>query len=159
WLPSVLRQRCWDRRLAYAAWSLAVAGSFAALFLGPIRAPRGRGGGAGWLRPFPGRARPWRVAGGAGRATSGGGRYRFMPLGHVLSVLAVVGAWAAWRTQRRKELLVLAGPLGLALLGAWLHGYPYGGSRLEVFAAPGLAVLIAGGLLQVRSRLGNALAV
>jgi hypothetical protein len=158
WLPSVLRQRCWTLRLAYIAWSLAVVGSFAALLLGPIRAQRCGPMESCWVRHFPDWSRPWTVPWWTAMSTWEVVRYCFMPLGQALTLFAAVGAWAAWRAGRGQDLVALAGPLGLALLAAWLHGYPYGGSRLEVFAAPGLAVLIAGGLLQFRARRGFAVA-
>ena len=42
--------------------------------------------------------------------------------------------------------MLLTLPLGLALIAACLHAYPYGGARVEVFAAPSLALLIAAGV-------------
>jgi hypothetical protein len=55
-----------------------------------------------------------------------------------------------WRAGRRSWLILLIGPLALAWFAACLRGYPFGGSRLEVFALPGLAVILAAGVEPVR---------
>jgi hypothetical protein len=152
WLPAVLREPRWSVRLAYAAWSLAVVGSFAALLFGPVCAQRCGDMESCWVRHFPDWSQPWTVPWWTLMSSWEVVRYCFLPLGQVLALLAAIGGLALWRAGRRRDLFALAGPMGLALVAAWLKGYPYGGSRLEVFAAPGLAVLIAGGLLAIRSR-------
>jgi hypothetical protein len=63
----------------------------------------------------------------------------------LLLPFALVGGIATWRSAQRGRLALYLGPLALAWVAACLHGYPYGGSRLEVFALPALAVLIAVG--------------
>jgi hypothetical protein len=48
-----------------------------------------------------------------------------------------------WRRGRRGAVVLLTLPVGLALLASCLHRYPYGGTRVLVFAAPALALLTA----------------
>jgi hypothetical protein len=67
----------------------------------------------------------------------------------VLALFAGVGAVALWRRGKRELVVVLLAPLALALVAAFLHKYPYGGSRLEVFAAPAVCLLAAGGVRRV----------
>jgi hypothetical protein len=48
----------------------------------------------------------------------------------------------------------LIGPLALALVAGLLGKYPFGGSRLHLYAAPGLALLVAAGIGPVWDRMG-----
>src|SRR5262249_464072 len=107
-----------------------------------------------WQRHFPDWSQPWTVPWWTLMSSWEVVRYCFLPLGQVLALAAALGCWALWRAGRRQELVALPRPLGLARVGAWLGGPPHGGPRLEVFAAPGRAVLTAPGLLAARSRVG-----
>jgi hypothetical protein len=59
-------------------------------------------------------------------------------------------------------VVLLTLPIALALLAACLHRYPYGGSRVMIYAAPAVVLLIAAGVgptlawLWPRTRLGVA---
>jgi hypothetical protein len=77
-------------------------------------------------------------------------RYNFKPLGSLLIGFAVIGGVGMWRHDRAWLILLLA-PLGLAWAGSLVGGYPYGGSRLEVFATPALALLIGAGVEPLRN--------
>src|SRR5207247_1203522 len=52
-------------------------------------------------------------------------------------------------------------PLALNLFAAFAHGYPYGGCRVCVHAAPALALVVAAGVkasVEASARCGNLLA-
>ncbi|MFL5342084.1 MAG: hypothetical protein ACJ8F7_18215 [Gemmataceae bacterium] len=135
----------WRQRLLYVGWAVVVAGSFALLYFGPIRAQRNEAIEGCWRGHFPDWSRPWSVPVWSFTGTCEVVRYAFMPIGNLLALFGLVGVVWLWRTGRRRDLLLLAGPLALAWAAALVHGYPYGGSRLEAFAVPGLAVLLATG--------------
>ena len=69
--------------------------------------------------------------------------------------LAVLGAWQHKPLQPWRVALLL--PLGLALLAAVLRQYPFQG-RLLYFCVPALLVLAAGGLAELRLRMGKGVA-
>jgi hypothetical protein len=167
-LPRVVRSRsasrwaCWG---LYGLWGLVVLGAFAALVLGPARAQRVAALDGCWVSHFPPLDQPawvpvWTVASFLEVC-----RYCFKPLGTGLALLVVVGASVWARSGRGVWVLLCALPLGLALVAAFLHQYPFGASRLEAFATPGLALLIGAGLpvtwhwLAARHRLAPALVV
>src|SRR5207244_6319333 len=99
-----------------------------------------------WVAHFPNWSRPATVPLWSFASTFEVARYAFQPVGAVLVKLAIVGAIWFWRRGERSWVVVLAGPLALAWVAALVKGYPFGGSRLEVFAAPALALLIAAGI-------------
>jgi hypothetical protein len=146
-LPALWRQRCPRNWLAYGLWTGCVFGAFALLLLGPARAQRcadlytcwGESGFADWSRPWS--VPLWTLVG-----TVEVLRYCFKPAGQPLLLPALVGALALWRQGRRQLVVLLVTPLALACVAAWLHQYPYGPIRLEVYAAPALALLIGAGI-------------
>ena len=140
----------WRPRLLYAVWGLLIAGSFALLYFGPVQAQRNDALEGCWQGHFPDWSRPWRLPVWSLAGTCEVVRYCFKPFGNIFAPLALIGAVWLGPAGRRRELLLLAGPLALAWLAALSHGYPYGGSRLEIFAAPGLAILLAAGVEPVR---------
>jgi hypothetical protein len=143
--------RLWrDRRpTAWLGWLLfgaVVVGSFAALYLGPARAQRCGTMEQCWTGHFPDWNRPgsvplWSIA-----STLEVFRYCFAPVGYLFVVFAAIGVQRLWREGRGDFLLLTLSPLGLNLLAAFAHGYPYGGCRVCVHAAPGLALVIAAGI-------------
>src|SRR5262249_44757112 len=97
WMPRVLARPGWMARLAYLAWSLAVVGSFAALYYGPIRAQRCDDMESCWQRHFPDWSQPWTVPWWTLMSSWEVVRYCFLPLGQVLALAAALGCWALWR--------------------------------------------------------------
>lgn len=154
-LPAVWRDRRPAILALYSLWAAAVAAAFLLLVLGPVQAQRTGPMDACWTNHFPDWSRPWRVPFWAVASTWEVVRYCVKPLGQVLLLPAVVGGCHLWQESRRGLVLLAVGPLGLALIAALLHRYPYGGSRLEVFAAPGLILLVAAGLNPVLAWLRN----
>jgi hypothetical protein len=145
-LPRVWRERRPAVLLGYAAWAAGVFAAFALLALGPARAQRCGALESCWADQFPDWSRPGRVPAWAALSALEVARYCFKPLGQAYAPLAAVGAVAWWRSGRRALAALLLGPPALALLAACLYRYPFGASRLEVFAAPALALLSAAGL-------------
>lgn len=133
--------------------------SFALLYFGPIHAQRTGPMEECWSGHFPDWSRPWKAPIWTVANTFEVFRYGFMPWGNLLLPVAVAGSAALWRSARQTVTWMAAAPLVLAWLAGLMHGYPYGGSRLEIFAAPGLALLIGSGIepacefLRRRSRL------
>lgn len=72
-------------------------------------------------------------------------RYRWPAVFLVVSVLGMV---ALWRTRRNVALMLL-GPIGIALVAAIAHQYPFRG-RLMFYLIPGLLVAIAAGAEWIR---------
>jgi hypothetical protein len=73
-------------------------------------------------------------------------RFVLPPLGIVLSVLALVGIIALWRSRRWTLLIALAAPFALVGLASMVHAYPYGGTRVTLFWAGNVAMLSALGV-------------
>jgi hypothetical protein len=141
-LPSVGRggvRAC----LAYGLLALAVGASFLALLLGPAAAQRSGALLDCWRSGFPDWGRPWSVPGWMALNTFEAARYCCKPLGQALLPLAVVGGILLARRGQGAAVTLLTLPVGLALLASCLGRYPYGGTRLLVFAAPALALLTA----------------
>ncbi|HLW66802.1 MAG TPA: glycosyltransferase family 39 protein [Gemmataceae bacterium] len=161
YLPLVRRNATWQQRALYTLWSGIVVICFSVLYFGPIQAQRNSSMEECWTLHFPNWGRPWTLPIWSVASTAEVFRYCFLPVGNLLFPFALIGAFAFWRSEQRRWITLLAGPLALAWVAACLHGYPYGGSRLEIFALPGLAVLIAAGAekallwLQARWSLGR----
>jgi hypothetical protein len=63
------------------------------------------------------------------------------------TVFCLIGAWQLWRDGRRSLLSLCLLPLGLNLIAAWLHLYPYGTSaRVMQHAAPAICILAGAGI-------------
>ena len=148
-IPDALRGG-WRDRLAHLGLSVVVAGSFAALALGPAHAQRDAALSDYWVAQLADWNRPLRVPAWAVAATLEVDRYALLPLGQALVPLALVGALQMGRTDGRL-LTVLLAPAGLTLLAALLGKYPYGGGRVNVFLAPGYILLVAAGLSPARA--------
>src|SRR5262245_20319859 len=132
-------------RLMLVALAAVIVAAFAVLYFGPIHAQRTGPMEQCWSGHFPNWSRPWTVPIWSVANTFEAFRYGFMPWGSFLLPIAMVGGAALWSSGQRMALSMAIAPLMLAWLAGLLHGYPYGGSRLEVFAAPGLALLVGAG--------------
>jgi hypothetical protein len=146
--------------LAYGALVLSVGTAFLLLYLGPARAQRNAGMESCWLHAFP----PW---GGAWwavpvwvvKSTLDALCYCCAPAGSALAPILLMGAVGLWRRDERAALVLLLAPAGLALVAAFLGGYPYAGARVLVYLTPAVVLLVAAGVrpalawLRARSRL------
>src|SRR5205085_10256125 len=130
---------------AYGLLAGVTGSSFLLLLLGPVRAQHDPVIHADWASCMPDWHSPWSVPGWAMLSSLEVCRYCCKPLGQLLAPLALVGAVALWRGGRRGWVVLLALPVGLALLAAGLHRYPYGGVRVMAYAAPAVALLVAAG--------------
>jgi hypothetical protein len=142
-LPAVWRERRLVVHAAFGLLALSVGISFLALVLGPVTAQRDAVLRESWTNAFPDWNRPWLFPVWTVAETLEVGRYVCKPLGQGMMALAFVGGILWWRTGRRQAVVVLGAPVGLALLAACLHRYPYGGYRVMVFAAPAVLLLAA----------------
>jgi hypothetical protein len=161
YLPLLTRKVSWRLWWLYAGWMIITLTCFLLLYFGPIQTQRNAAMDECWTLHFPEWSRPWTLPVWTVASTAEVFRYCFLPIGYLLAPIAFIGTVTIWRSEQRGMLTLLLGPLALAWLAACLHGYPYGGSRLEVFALPGLAILVAVGAekavlwLPVRRRLGR----
>lgn len=157
----VARERRLPSWAAYGLLVVAVFGAFALLVLGPARAQRHPELDSCWVTHFPPWQEPWSIPKWTLFSSLDMYRYCFEPTGPVLAGLAVLGVIAAWRGKQWALLGLAALPPWLALAASFAGSYPFGGSRVEAFTAPGLALLIAAGAvpaagwLQARVRFGN----
>jgi hypothetical protein len=161
-LPAVLRRRRFGTWVGFGVLGLVIAATFAVLVLGPIRAQRCDEMTRCWLDHFPPYERPWKIPVWVLSSSLEIGRYCCRPTGQVLLLLAGVGAFLLWRRGQRAAVTLMTLPMGLALLASFLGAYPYGGTRVMVYAAPSIILLTAEAVpialdwLKVRSRLGVA---
>ena len=160
-LPGLIAAK-WGSRTAYVGLVFAVAGSFAFLVLGPAAAQRDGPMESCWVRHFADWDHPFDVPAWSLFSTLEVFRYGLFPLGQTLAGVAVIGSGRWWRSDSRM-LVFLTAPVALGLIAALLRCYPFGGSRVCVFAVPGLLVLIGAGLpptwAWLRSRSHRATAV
>jgi hypothetical protein len=161
-LPAVWRSRSARIWLGYGILGITIAAAFAALVLGPIRAQRCPEMTSCWEDHFPPWDRPLKVPVWLVASTCEIGRYCCRPTGQALAGVAVVGLILFWRRGRRDVVALTAVPVGLALAASCLRAYPYGGTRVLVYAAPAFvlwtaeAVPVLTAWLGTRARLGTA---
>jgi hypothetical protein len=140
----VQTRRPWRVYLAYGVLVVVTLGAFAVLVAGPVHIQRCETLERCWEHTFPNWSRPWTVPGWTVWSTIRIADYCCRPIGGSMIFLAIIGSVSLWR--RRPSLLVLlATPPLLALVASFLHGYPYTGARVMVFAAPALFLLIGEG--------------
>lgn len=155
-LPAVARAKRLRLWVGYGLLAATVLLTFTWLALGPVRAQRCGTLERCWTDMFPKWDQPWTVPLWSFISTVEICRYCCKPLGQPLALLAAVGGVLLWRQGRRELVALLVTPVALALVASGLKAYPYGGSRVLVYAAPAVVLLIAAGtpstLLWVRSR-------
>ncbi len=150
-LPAVWRAKRLSTWLAYGGVALAVLVAFGLLLLGPVRAQRGDQILWYWQDQLPDWGDPWSIPTWSLARTFGVCRYCLRPTGGFLAGFAVIGGGLLWRGRQRRLLCLLVVPVALALLASYMHYYPYGHARVEVYATPALVLLIAAGILPVFS--------
>jgi uncharacterized protein (DUF952 family)/4-amino-4-deoxy-L-arabinose transferase-like glycosyltransferase len=119
-------------------------------------------GGATWINAWPPLEKPWLlpwwlldVQAGNMMAYPIGGKH-FGSSATLL--LAIVGAVILWRRGRRELLGMLLIPVGLTLVAAALHKYPYGTSaRIAQHMAPAFCLLMGVGIAAALGRLPRAM--
>jgi hypothetical protein len=161
-LPSVWRERQTKAWLSYGFLVFATMACFTLLYLGPVRAQRGETILHCWQNSFPPWHRPWFLPAWCVLQTLEIFRYCCEPVGAALAGLAGVGGALMWQRRRRGLVVLFAVPVVLAFAASCVKAYPYGGTRVLVYAAPGIVLLIAESVppilawLQARTRLGTA---
>jgi hypothetical protein len=134
-----------DRR-AVGPWlvaAAATAGTFAALYFGPIRLQKVPGLVHEHRYFYPSADHPLGLPGWLAQHTAEVFQYCYLVGGFGLVLLGPVGVWAYGRS-RRELVTALLLPFPLVMAAAGLHAYPYGLTRLMLFAAP--CCLLLGGL-------------
>lgn len=144
-LPAVWRSN-WRERLAYILLASMVATCVSLLALGPALAQKNAAILSCWTAYFPNWSKPLTIPGWMVNSTFEVFLYCFAPIGPALLPLAVAGGIRLWRAGRQALVSMIVVPVGLALVAACVGKYPYGGARIMLFAAPGLALLIAAGI-------------
>jgi hypothetical protein len=145
-LPEVWARRRPGTWAGFGLLAVVMAISFALLVLGPAHAQRSGAMVSCWDDQFPHWNRPWTVPTWTLFSTLDVIRYCFEPTGHVLALIAFVGALSLWRAGHRNLVAFLIVPASLALLASYVRAYPYGGARVEVFLLPAAALLVAAGI-------------
>jgi hypothetical protein len=145
-LPAVWGTRQMKAWLGYGLLVVIVFTAFALLLFGPVRAQRCAAIVACWESNFPCWERPKTVPAWTVLGLLEVFRYCFEPVGQILLLMAGAGVAGFWRRRLRRLLALLLVPLLLPLLAAYFQAYPFGGSRVLVYATPALALLIAEGL-------------
>ncbi len=146
-------------------WAVAAAvaaGTFAALYFGPIRVQKVPGLLTEHADYFPSAGHPLGLPGWVVQHTAEVFQYCTQLGGVGLFLLAPLGLWAAWRAGRRELVIALAVPFPLTVAAAALKAYPYGLIRLMLFIAPCCLLLGGLGLAEVwrrSARRGRAVAV
>jgi hypothetical protein len=151
----VWRARQWKGWLCYGLLIMAIFVSFALLVLGPIHAQRSQAMDECWLKSFPPWDRPWRLALWFVDSPLDVARYACMPTGKGLAVIAVAGAIYFYRNRMRNLLLFLGAPIALALVASCMRAYPFGGTRVMIYAGPAIFVLVAAGASACHAWLGQ----
>jgi hypothetical protein len=145
-LPRVVRSGNRTRWLGYALLTWAVFASFAVLVVGPIHAQRCERMNLCWVDCFPAWDRPWSIPLWTLMQSLNLFSYCCEPLGQGYALLAGIGGFCLWRRGLRSALVLLVLPILLALFASFVKAYPYDGSRVLIYAAPALVLLVAEGV-------------
>lgn len=145
-LPLVWRTRGWRVRLSYGVLTLVVFLAFGLLLLGPVRAQQCPTLRACWAETFPKLGRPWALPFWSIWSTVRIADYCCRPVGGVLAGIGLVGVLSFVHRRRFTALVLLLGPMFLAMVAALMRAYPYFGARIMVYAAPAICLLVAEGV-------------
>lgn len=119
--------------------------SFLAVYFFSMRVQRTNSLDMQWIDLIPNYARPLSIPGWAVARTWELFQFLFYPAGQVMIVGFVAGVWQLLRKQRGRFVLLMAGPVALDMIAGLARAYIYGGSRVTIFLAPGVILLIAVG--------------
>ncbi len=123
-----------------------VAVSFLLLVMGPAKAQRDGAMESCWTNHFPDWSRPWMFPIWSLFSSLDLLRYNLIPFGQLLAGLFIVGSVISWKKREFAWLAVLLVPGILVFFASCMNKYPYGGSRLEIFLAPALILMVATGI-------------
>jgi hypothetical protein len=130
----------------FGVFALSVGASFLFLVLGPVHAQRDPTILRCWHDMFPSWDEPWTAPCWLALRLPEILRYAYEPMGNLLTIVAVTGAFALWRRGQRQLVAFLVFPVMLTCVAALLKQYPIGATRVMVFAAPAVLFLIGAGL-------------
>jgi hypothetical protein len=130
----------------YDFLAMVIALGFLVLLMGPIHAQDTPGLRHYWPNQFPRWERPWSVPGWMVGSTFEMLRYCVKPTGGLLLPLAALGAVSLWRGGLGDTVVLATLPIALALAASLCLRYPFGHARVELFAAPAVALLIGAGV-------------
>ena len=144
--PALLRSRSGRDWLICVALAVAVIASFAALALGPIHAQRDDELNKCWVETFADWQKPWTVPPWIVVNTLGLFSYSIGPNGWMLAPTIVLGSLYLWRMGQRSLLAMLTLPIALACFAGMIGKYPYGDSRVCIYVAPIVCLLVGAGI-------------
>jgi hypothetical protein len=153
-LPRILREGRW-RIAVYAALNATVLASFVLLYWFSIRLQQTQYLREYWSDRFPDWSRPLLVPWWLVRQVFEFGNHPYESLGWLMVLLAGAGGVLLYRTNRLQLLGSCLAPIGLVIVAACVQKYPFGGSRVTVFLLPGVCMLAAAGVEQLRLHLGK----
>jgi hypothetical protein len=145
-VPAVFRSRNKQAWLLFGLFGISLCGSFLALYFTAIHAQRNDSIASCWLIFFPTWDAPWLLPATAVIRFTELCRYALEPAGNALAVLVVVGGVALCRAGHQRLVAILLLPIGLNTIAWLLSSYPLGPTRVNVYTAPALLVLIAAGI-------------
>ena len=143
-LPALARERTRLAVLSYGLLVVAIGGTFLGVVLPIAQAQHDPVIHSDWTRFFPDWSRPLSVPGWFLVNTLEVMRYCCKPHGQLLVVPLMIGAVYWWKQRQGQRLTLCLAPLAIALVAASLHRYPFGGMRVQIYAAP--LLLLASGV-------------
>lgn len=145
-LPAVWRSRRPVTWVHFGVWGLALGCAFVLLYCTAIQAQKNERMLACWETKLPQWDKPYLVPFIALVRLTEVARYALEPVGNAFCVFAAVGAMSLWRAGRGWPIGLLLAPIALNTVGWLLSSYPLEASRVVVYAAPAVLLLIAAGI-------------
>ena len=143
---SVWRSRSAKTRLLYVSFGVALCASFAVLYFTAIQAQKNERMLWCWQEMLPPWDRPWLVPAMSVVRVTEAFRYAAEPVGNVLTLFAIVGGVCLWRRGQSILVGLLIWPIGLNLVAWLMSSYPLAATRVVVYLAPALLLLVAAGI-------------
>jgi hypothetical protein len=138
------------------------AASFVIVYILSMRVQRTGALDDQWQSMIPNYSRPLSIPGWFIARTWELFQYQLFPIGQAMLIAAIAGGIALVRTDRRRLLCLLIAPIALDVIAGLSKAYIYGGSRITLFLAPSLLILIAIGIAalpELLNKWGTALQV